>query len=125
MAREDSHLATIYKNELMFDDYKFWPRDGQRLFSWERWQQYQNLFDALGSTSQHELSKDGYAILFPVSIETNLEYRVSVKGYAYSFGHLSLHPSLNSLGVDDFGRSYRRIDEHWYLYHDCGFSKPE
>lgn len=130
MADEDLHVQTIYDDQLMFDDYKIWPQDGRNLFSSQRWTEYGIVFSALQPIAKHELHKDGMVILIPASVETtdpdeNLEYRVSVKGYAYSRGPLSGQASLDFLGVNDLGRSYRRIDEHWYLYHDCGIGKPE
>ena len=130
MAREDLHVETIFSDQVMFDDYKIWPHDGVGLFSPQRWGQYKIVFNALRPFTEDELKKDGILILIPASVRTtepdkNLEYRVSVKGYAYSPVSLPVQSSLDSLGVNELGRTYRRIDEHWYLYHDCGIGKPE
>jgi hypothetical protein len=48
------------------------------------------------------------------------------KGYAYSLKEPSLLvDSLDQMGFESKGTFYKKIDEHWYLYHDWGVSKPE
>jgi len=130
MANEDSDVEWLYDDSVVFTDYRIWPKDGRNRFSWERWNEYDLAFKTLGLTAQHEFDKELATVLIPASIETtepdaDYEYRVSVKGFAYSRLSLPTVDSLDSLGVSHLGRTYRRIDEHWYLYHDCGIGKPE
>lgn len=131
MANEDSRVSWLFDDFAVFDDYKFWPKEVQGRFSWARWNEYDSVFRSLGTAAKHQFERNSSIVLIPVSVDTtepdaDYEYRVSVKGYAYSQSPLSSTvDSLDSLGVDDLGRSYKRIDSHWYLYHDCGIGKPE
>ncbi|HEV7743889.1 MAG TPA: hypothetical protein VGO56_02730 [Pyrinomonadaceae bacterium] len=130
MAIEDD-LTGLYDNSVMLNDYKLWPADGSDRFSQQRWNEYDALFKRLGPAAQHMLMKESGVVLVPASIiatEPDADYtnRVSEKGYAFSQTPLSpLNYSLDGMGVDDLGTRYRRIDEHWYLYHDCSIGKPE
>lgn len=130
MAIEDD-VRGLYSNSVMLNDYKLWPADGSDRFSWRRWYEYDALFKRLGTTAQHLLFKKSGVVHVPASIiatEPDADYtnRVSEKGYAFSQTPLTaFDESLDGMGVDDLGTQYRRIDEHWYLYHDCGIGKPE
>ena len=130
MAIEDD-VRGLYSDSVMLNDYKIWPADGSGSFSWRRWYEYDALFKRLGTAAQHMLTKESGVLHVPashISTEPNddLEYRISEKGYAFSQTPLSdLDDSLDGMGVDDLGITYRRIDEHWYLYHDGGIGKPE
>jgi hypothetical protein len=130
MAIEDD-VKGLYAHSVMLNDYKLWPADGSDRFSWRRWYEYDALFKRLGTTAQHLLFKKSGVVHVPASIiatEPDADYtnRVSEKGYAFSQTPLTaFDESLDGMGVDDLGTQYRRIDEHWYLYHDCGIGKPE
>ena len=129
MAREDSNVKAIYPDGLMLDDNQRWPEPGTGLFSRQRWNQYETVFNALRPIILHELSKDNLLILIPASIQRSAtddsEALVSLKGYAYSPVAIPVQSSLDPPEVDDLGRFYRRIDDHWYLYRECWISKPE
>lgn len=131
MAIEDDNVTSLYNDSVMLNDYKLWPAAGSDRFSGRRWDEYDALFKRLGTTAQHLLFKESGVVRVPASIITtepdvNYEYRVSEKGYAFSRTPLSsLDDSLDEMGTGDLGIRYRRIDEHWYLYHDCGIGKPE
>lgn len=130
MAIEDD-LIGLYDNSVMLNDYKLWPANGSDRFSWQRWFEYDALFKRLGTTAQHMLTKESGVVHVPASIiatepDGNLENRISEKGYAFSRTPLpSLEDSLDEMGIEDLGTRYKRIDEHWYLYHNCGIGKPE
>ena len=61
-----------------------------------------------------------------VSPQDDLEAIIIEKGYMYSLTEPTpLVDSLDAMNFDSRGTHYRRISEHWYLYHEWGVSKPE
>ncbi|MBK7706953.1 MAG: hypothetical protein IPJ30_14615 [Acidobacteria bacterium] len=77
------------------------------------------------------VSKEGDILKFAsasigVSDIDEQESIVISKGYAHSLKEPSpLVDSLDEMGFESRGTFYKRIDEHWYLFHDWGVSKPE
>ena len=60
------------------------------------------------------------------SRDEDLQAIIIEKGYVYSLTEPTpLVDSLDAMNFDSRGTHYRRISEHWYLYHEWGVSKPE
>lgn len=131
LADEDSGVQTVGKDYCALDGYEMWRKEGQEGFSTERWNEYKQLFDQLGSPYIHRISKKGTVLQIAsasvaVSEIDGYESVVISKGYAYSLNEPSpLVESLDEMGFEDKGIYYRRISENWYLYHDWGIAKPE
>ena len=131
MAIEDD-IEGLYSNSVMLNDYKLWPEDGSDRFSWHRWYEYDALFKRLGTATHHMLTTKAsreWSMFPPRLLQPNPMRTTqidSVKKATLSVQRLCRRQddSLDGLGVDDLGITYRRIDEHWYLYHDCGIGKP-
>jgi hypothetical protein len=131
-AGEDQEVSAFGSDYVEFNDYRRWPRDGESLFSRQRWHQYQDLFDRLGRSLKYrsmDIDRGHQLIEFPVSIkcfdEDADETNVTVKGYVYSSAPLPETGSLDHLGIRSVGRFYRKIDAHWYLYFDGGWTHGE
>lgn len=131
-AEEDSRVHIVDKDYVALNGYKIWRNEGQEGFSTERWNEYKQLFDQLGSRYVRQLSKeDGIVKIASASIavsetENSYESVVITKGYAYSLKEPSpLVETLDEMGFEDRGTYYKRISENWYLYHDWGVAKPE
>jgi hypothetical protein len=133
MANEDSAVMSIHEDYVQLKGYNnnTWENDAQEGFSTKRWNEYKNLFKQLGSSSIHRVSKEGDILKFAsasiaVSDIDGQDSIVISKGYAYSLKEPSLLvDSLDQMGFESKGTFYKKIDEHWYLYHDWGVSKPE
>jgi len=138
MAGEDRQVLTIYPDpptpsdlQVMFVDYRGWPRDCSQCFSTKRWAEYKAALLELGEMQPYRLSKESNIVLLPTSFEatdpdSDGEYIVSEKGYAYSVTELpDVVDSLNGLGFDDQETVFKRIEGNWYLYHERGVGKPE
>jgi len=129
MANEDSNVRAIYSNQVMLNNYKMWPKDIEEGFTKQRWSEYQNVFAKLKEYHIDSFSKaSGVHIVASIGVSNldNYESIVIEKGYAYSLiEQAPLVESLDNLGFDDEGTFYRKIGEHWYLYHEWGLSKPE
>ena len=132
MASEDQgDLLTIYNDQVMFADYGQWPRDCDACVSSQRWNEYQTVFANLGELRPHDLSRRTGMLLILVSFcstepDDSYEYIVSEKGYAYSpTDPPGLVESLNGMGFESKGTFYKKIADHWYLYHEWSVGKPE
>jgi hypothetical protein len=131
MASEDHEVLTIYPKQIMFTDYRIWPKDCEQCFSSQRWGEYQGIFANLGEAQPYRLSKESNMVLIPTSYsstepEDDFEYIISEKGYAYSVKQPRCAvESLNEVGFESTGTFYKRIDGNWYLYHKWGVGKPE
>ncbi|MFL6212056.1 MAG: hypothetical protein ACJ74W_24625 [Pyrinomonadaceae bacterium] len=130
MAREDADMRAIYADQVMLANYKVWPINTGEGFTRQRWGEYQSLFAKLKGYDIDSLSKGASIIHIPASIvvsrSEDYESIVITKGYAYSLGEpVSLVESLNEMGFDSRDAYYKKIGEHWYLYHAWGVSKPE
>ena len=137
MAQCDGHVTDIYSDPAMtsdyrvwFTDYRAWPRDCRDCFSTKRWRDYQSIFAALDDLEPFRISKSDGMLEMPVSFQSvdldDLHDIVSEKGFAYSESEPSgLVESLNGMGLDTDGSSFKKIDGHWYLYHTRSFGKPE
>ena len=70
-------------------------------------------------------------LLIPISFfsdepDDSYEYIVSEKGYVYSLTEPpGFVASLNGMGFESKGTFYKKIADHWYLYHKWGVGKPE
>lgn len=130
MALEDTSLLAIYPEQAMFTGYALWPKTAVEGFSNERWQEYQSVFARLSEYEIKFINKDGNRIHITASIGVrpldDLEAIVLDKGYAYSLTEPApLVSSLDEMGFESRGVYYRKISDHWYLYHEWGLSKPE
>ncbi|MBK8812464.1 MAG: hypothetical protein IPN69_17280 [Acidobacteria bacterium] len=131
MANEDSAVKSIYRDLVQLKGYNTWQNDTQEGLSTEPWNEYKNLFNQLGSSSIRRVSKEGDILKFAsasiaVSDIDEQESIVISKGYAHSLKEPSpLVDSLDEMGFESRGTFYKKIDEHWYLFHDWGVSKPE
>ncbi len=130
MADEDDSVRAINPDHVILNNYGIWPKNTQEGFSNERWNEYQNVFARLSEYNVSFLHNMGDQIRIVASIDSssldNLEAIVIEKGYAFSIEEPApLVSSLDEMGFESEGTYFRRIDKHWYLYHEWGISKPE
>ena len=130
MALEDSSVRAIYSESVMLDDYKVWPATTSEGFSSDRWNEYRSVFARLSKYKIDCLTKKRDRIHIIASGDSSplpgLDTIVIVKGYVYAVEEPApLVSSLDEMGFDSTGTFFRRIDQHWYLYHEWGISKPE
>jgi hypothetical protein len=130
MALEDSSVRAIYSESVMLDDYKVWPATTSEGFSSDRWNGYRSVFARLSKYKIDCLTKKRDRIHIIASGDSSplpgLDAIVIVKGYVYAVEEPApLVSSLDEMGFDSTGTFFRRIDQHWYLYHEWGISKPE
>ena len=131
MATEDSAVMTVGECYVLLNGYNTWRDNNQEGFSTERWNKYKELFNQLGSPYINRASKEDNILKIAsasIAVSDIDEYESIVisKGYAYSVKEPSpLVESLNEMGFESNGTFYKKISEHWYLYHDSGVSKPE
>lgn len=130
MAFEDRNLTAIYPRSVLLDHYGVWPTTTTEGFSYQRWDQYKSVFGRLNEYGINGLRKESDLIHIPASTRVSrlddFESIVIVKGYAFSTREPSrIVNSLDKMNFESKGTHYRRIDEHWYLYHEWGISKPE
>ncbi len=131
MANEDHDLLAVYTDHVMFTDYRRWPQDCDRCFSRQRFDLYRNLLGSLSDNQLHILHTQPGVQFVPVSFNSTEPdgdgaYVTSEKGYAYLPSEpAALVESLDGMGFESKGLSYRKVADHWYLYHERGFGKPE
>ena len=125
MANEDSHLDRIAPDFTWLDDDASWPRKDAGI-SEQRWNDYRQLFQKIGTSEGIMKGTDPDRIIF--SIESGgLVPSGFDKGLVYS--QMPLGPVLKSLDKrfpdelwDGPDRShvlaYKPIDEHWYIYYE-------
>ena len=123
-----SFLTDEYR--VYFED-RAWPADCSNCFSAQRWSEYKTAFAGLGNVKASGLSKEVGSVRIPDTfsftvVDANYEYLVSEKGYAYSPREPpGVIESLNGMGFDSKGIFYKKIADHWYLYHDWAVGTPE
>ena len=130
MAREDDSVLAIYRDEVMLTNYEMWPTRTLEGFSHPRWNEYKSVFARLSELKINILNKKSDQIRLAASVDvSSLDERfatVITKGYAYSVKELpTLVDSLDEMGFDSEGTYYKKIDRHWYLYHEWSVNKPE
>ncbi len=131
MVNEDTTVMSVGESYVSLNGYNTWRDDSQEGFSTERWNEYKELFNQLGSPYIHRISKEGDIVDIPsasvaVSRIDDYESIVISKGYAYSLKEPSpLVELLDEMGFESSGTYYKKIGENWYLYHDWGVSKSE
>lgn len=129
-AQRDSDLMTVSRSYVMLKDYRIWEGIDDEWFTQQRLAGYRHLFAELGSGKVDSFTKDLDIIYISASVLVknldNSESIVIEKGYACAPRELSPRSeSLDGLGFESRGTYYRKIVDHWYLYHTWGVSKPE
>lgn len=130
MASDDTGVTSVSKFSVSLKDYKTWQNDDQTDFSNERWNEYKKLFKQLGNRKIYDISKHGDIIkIADASSATSRidDYRSIIisKGYAYSLNEPSNSAeSLDEMGFESRGIFYKKIGEHWYLYHETFVTEP-
>jgi len=113
----------------MLINYKIWPKDTEEGFTKQRWSEYQNVFAKLKEYHVNIFTKaSGVHISVSSDFSDTDDYGSIMieKGYAYSLVEPApLVESLDNMGFDNKGTYYRKIDEHWYLYHEWSVDEPE
>jgi hypothetical protein len=131
LTEEDASVAALNPDYVRFNDDKIWPESCDQRFSWERWMQYKDLLLRLGEYNMERFLKQSGILYLPAStvasdLNEDAEYIVIIKGYAYSPREpWPLVDSLDGMGFDHRGTFYKKIDDHWYLYHERIVAKPE
>jgi len=125
MANEDSHLTRISPDFTWLDDNVSWPRSNIGI-SEARWNDYRQLFEAVGTSKGILKGTNPARIIFPITSEGSAPTGYA-KGLVYSQARLS--PVLKSLDKklprelwDGPDRShvlvYTPIEDHWYIYYE-------
>lgn len=138
MTNQDGDVSSIYSRDfgdseyrVFLTEYRVWPKNCSSCFSAQRWNEYQSAFANLGDVKLNILSKSLEKVQLPVSfqfteVDANYEYLVSEKGYVYSLTEPpGVVESLNDIGFETRGTFYKKIANHWYLFHEWGVGKPE
>jgi hypothetical protein len=130
MAEADSAVRAVNKDYVVMSSFGTWH--DQKGFSNERWAAYKELFGRLENPEIYGVSKtEGATEIYSASsastdLDQDYNYTVISKGYVYSLKEPSpLIESLDELGFESGGVYYKKIDEHWYLYHRLSVGKPE
>lgn len=132
MFEKDTNLRVVSTGYFTLNGYEDWLGDTEQEFPRQRWDEYRNLFGKFGGYDIDTISRGQAHILYiPVSrvhpwMDDDYESITIEKGYAYSLREPSpLVDSLDEMDFDSRGTFYKKIGEHWYLYHEWSVSKPE
>jgi hypothetical protein len=124
MANEDKHLVRIAPDFTWLDDDVAWPRKDVGI-SEQRWNDYRELFQRVGTKDGIVRSEDSPGIFIPI-FSQGLVPSSSEKGLVYS--QTPLKPTLESLDKSPPGKLwdgpdhshilvYRPIEDHWYIFY--------
>ena len=130
MAREDYSVRAIYSDQVMLDDFEIWPTSTLEGFSTARLNEYNSVFARLSKYEINSVRKESDQIRLAVSVNvSSFDERnamTTTKGYAYSVKEpIWLVSSLDEMGFESEGTYYKKINQHWYLYHEWGINTPE
>lgn len=125
MANEDSHLTRIAPDFTWLDDDVAWPRKNVGI-SEQRWDEYRQLFQKVGTSKGIIRATNPARIIFPI-VSIGLVPTSAEKGLVFSDAPLS--PVLKSLDkkppdglFDGPDHShvlvYKPIEDHWYIYYE-------
>ena len=130
MAFEDRNVMSIYPRSVLLEHYGVWPTTTTEGFSYQRWEEYKRAFARFDKFRINSLDKELEMVQIPASVRVSplddLESIVIEKGYAFTArAPVRLVNSLDGMNFERKGTYYRQINEHWFLYHEWGISKPE